>query len=55
MVLWGFGQKSKMVDQDGFQSEMITQLLRQVMSSPHDADVKGDFTGILTTLQVSLS
>ena len=31
-----------MVDQDGCHSEMISQLLRQVTSSPHDADVKGD-------------
>ena len=35
-------QKSKMADQDGRHSEMITQLLRHVTSSPHDADVKGD-------------
>ena len=31
-----------MADQDGRRSEMITQLLRHVTSSPHDADVKGD-------------
>ena len=31
-----------MADQDGPHSEMITQLLRHVASSPHDADVKGD-------------
>ena len=31
-----------MADQDGRHSEMITQLLRHVKSSPHDADVKGD-------------
>ena len=31
-----------MADQDGHHSEMITQLLRHVMSSRHDADVKGD-------------
>ena len=28
--------------QDGRHSEMITQLLRPVTSSPHDEDVKGD-------------
>ena len=44
MVFGGFGQiqKSKMADQDGRHSEMITQLLRHVTSQPHDADVKGD-------------
>ena len=31
-----------MADQDGRHSEMITQLLRHVTSSPHDADVKVD-------------
>ena len=31
-----------MVDQDGRHSEMITQLLRHMTLSPHDADVKGD-------------
>ena len=31
-----------MADQDGRHSEMITQLLRHVTSSRHDADVKGD-------------
>ena len=31
-----------MADQDGRHSEMITQLLRHVRSSPHDADFKGD-------------
>ena len=31
-----------MADQDGRYSEMITHLLRHVISSPHDADVKGD-------------
>ena len=31
-----------MADQDGRHSEMITQLLRHVESSPHDTDVKGD-------------
>ena len=34
--------KSKMADQDGRHSEMITQLLRHVTSQPHDVDVKGD-------------
>ena len=40
----GFGQiqKSKMADQDGRHSEMITQLLRHVTSSPYDANIKGD-------------
>ena len=43
-ILDSFGkiQKSKMADQDGHHSEMITQLLRHVRSSPHDADIKGD-------------
>ena len=31
-----------MADQDGRHSKMITQLLRHVTSSPHDAVVKGD-------------
>ena len=31
-----------MADQDGRHSEMTTQLLRHVTSSPHDADVKGN-------------
>ena len=31
-----------MADRDGRHSEMITQLLRHVTSSPHDADVRGD-------------
>ena len=31
-----------MADQDGRHSEMITQLLRHVTSSTHDADVKED-------------
>ena len=31
-----------MADQDGRRSEMITQLLCHVTSSPHDADVKVD-------------
>ena len=31
-----------MADQDGRHSEMVTQLLRHVMSSPHNRDVKGD-------------
>ena len=31
-----------MADQDGRHSEMITQLLRHVPSSPPDADVKGN-------------
>ena len=31
-----------MADQDGRHSEMITQLLRHVTSSPHEAVVKGD-------------
>ena len=31
-----------MADQDRRHSETITQLLRHVRSSPHDADVKGD-------------
>ena len=35
-------QKSKVADQDGRRSEMITQLLHHVTSQPHDADVKGD-------------
>ena len=34
-------RKSKMADQDGHHSEMITQLLRHV-TSRHDADVRGD-------------
>ena len=43
-IIDSFGkiQKSKMADQDGHHSEMITQLLRHVRSSPHDADIKGD-------------
>ena len=42
-IFGGFGQiqKSKMADQDGRHSEMITQLLRHVTSSPRDADAKG--------------
>ena len=35
-------QKSKMADQDGGRSEMTTQLLRHVTSSPHDVDVNRD-------------
>ena len=35
-------QKSKMVDQDGCHSEMVTQLLRHVMSSPDEVDIKAD-------------
>ena len=35
-------QKSKMAAKDGRHSKMITQLLRLVTSSPHDAEVKGD-------------
>ena len=31
-----------MADQDGRHSEIITQLLRHVTPSRHDADVKGD-------------
>ena len=31
-----------MADQDGRHSEMITQLLRHVTSSPYDADVRRD-------------
>ena len=31
-----------MADQDGRHSEIITQLLRHVTSSPHDVEVKGD-------------
>ena len=31
-----------MADQDGRHSEMITQLLHHMSSSPHDADFKGD-------------
>ena len=31
-----------MADKDGRHSEMITQLLLHVTSSPHDADAKGD-------------
>ena len=31
-----------MADQDGRHSEMVTQLLRHVMSYPHDEDFKGD-------------
>ena len=31
-----------MADQDGRHSEMVTQLLRHVTSSPHNGDVKGD-------------
>ena len=30
-----------MADQDGRHSEMITQLLRHLTSSPHDAEAKG--------------
>ena len=43
-VFCGFGkiQKSKMADQDGRNSDMNTQLLRHVTSSPHDTDAKGD-------------
>ena len=45
-IFGGFGQiqKSKMADQDGCHSEKITQLLRQVTSSPHDSDVKKDIS-----------
>ena len=44
MVFGGIGQiqKSKMTDQDGGHSKMITQLSRRVTSYPHDADVQGD-------------
>ena len=31
-----------MAEQHGRHSEMITQLLRHVTSSPHDVDVEGD-------------
>ena len=31
-----------MANQDGRHSDMITQLVRDVTSSPHDADVKGE-------------
>ena len=31
-----------MADQDGRHSEMITQFLRHLTSSPHDGDCKGD-------------
>ena len=48
-----------MADQDGRHSEMVTQLLRHVPSSTHDADVKGEIlrhTVLFTLLlQVSLS
>ena len=42
-ILGGFGgfgpiQKSKMADQDGRHTEMITHLLPHVKRSPHDAD-----------------
>ena len=33
-------QKSKLADQDGRRSEMITQLLSHGTSLPHDADVR---------------
>ena len=41
---WGFRQieKSKMADQDGRHSEMVTQLLCHLTSSTHDADIKKD-------------
>ena len=42
VVAFGQIQKSKIADQDGRQSEMITQLLGHVTSSPYDVDVKGD-------------
>ena len=43
-VFCGLGQiqKSKMADQDGRHSEVITHLLRYVTSSSHDALPKGD-------------
>ena len=31
-----------MADQDGRHSDMITQLLRHITTSPHDGDAKGD-------------
>ena len=37
-----YDRKSKMPDEDGRHSEMITQLLRHVTSSPHDTEVKGN-------------
>ena len=43
--VWTEIKKSKMVDQDGRHSEMITQLLRHMTSSPNDADAKGDIFG----------
>ena len=59
MFFLGFAQiqKSKMADQDGHHSEMITPLLHHVTSAAHDADVKGDIFRHTTvsTLQVSLS
>ena len=35
-------QKSKMANQDGHHSEMVTQFSRHVMSSPHNSEVKED-------------
>ena len=49
-LAFGKIQKLKMADQDGRHSEMITQLLRHVMSSPHGTDVKGDNFRLLSTL-----
>ena len=40
--IWTNPEIQLMVDQDGRHSETITQLLRHVTPSPHDADVKGD-------------
>ena len=47
---FGKFQKSKMVDQDVRHSEIVMQLLRHVMLSPHDADVRETFLDILSTL-----
>ena len=43
-ILGGFGQiqKSKMANQEGRHSEMVTPLLRHVTSQPANPDVKGD-------------
>ena len=35
-------QKSKMADQGGHHSLIMTQLLRHVMSLPHNGDLKGE-------------
>ena len=42
-----------MADQDGRHSDMITQLLRHVTSSPLDVDTKGDILRRISTLQLS--